>query len=71
MRAELGGDEINHALPVGIVFSPQTERGKGFDWRSAIPENPRTLLAAHGDGLMPLNGAQVFWNRGGHLFTLQ
>lgn len=71
MRAKLGCDEIDDTLPIGVVFRLQAKRKKSVTRGTAVPKNPSALLAAHRNGLMPLNGAQVFWNRGGHIFALR
>jgi hypothetical protein len=71
MRAKLGSEQIEDAFPIGIVLSLQSEGNQCIARRPAIAKNPRTLLAADGYGLMPLNGAQVIWDRWGHLIELR
>lgn len=66
MRADLCSDDIDDALPIRARFGIEPEREKRIGRRSPIPENPRALLAADGHGLMPLNGAEMIWNRRGH-----
>jgi hypothetical protein len=71
MRAKLDGDKINDALPIRNVIGIQTERDENIGRRPAVTKYPRAILAAHREGLVPLDGAQVFWNRGGHLIALR
>ncbi len=71
MRAKLGCKQIDDALPIRIFFSPEAEGGHRIAWRTAVTENSRALLTADGDGLMPLDGAQIIWDRGGHLIELR
>lgn len=71
MTAKLRRDEIDSAFPICILFGLQSESRESIAGRTAITENPRTTFTAYRDGLMPLDGAHVVWNRGGHLLTLR
>jgi len=71
MRADFSRDDIDDALPIRARLGIEPEREKRIGWRSPIPENPRALLAADSHGLMPLNGAEMIWNRRGHVGELQ
>jgi hypothetical protein len=67
MRAKLGSEQIDDAFPTGVVLGLQSEGDQRIAGRPAIAKDPRTLLTADSYGLMPLNGAQVIGDRGGHL----
>lgn len=71
MCANLCGDDIDDALPIRARFCVEPESEKRIGGRSSISENSRALLAADSHGLMPLNGAEIIWNRRGHLGELR
>jgi len=71
MRAKLCGNEINDAFPIGARLGLKPEREKRIGRRASIPENPSALLTAHSHGLVPLDGAEIIWNRRGHLGELR
>jgi len=71
VRAKLSGNEVDDALPVCILFGPQAECAQRIAWCATIAKDSRAALAAHRDSLMPLDGAQMVWNRGGHLIALR
>jgi len=71
MCADFSGDDIDDALPVGASFGVEPEREKRICRRSPVPEDLRALLTADSHGLMPLNGAEMIWNRRGHVGELQ
>jgi len=64
--AEFAGNLIDDALPARPILRVQTKCDERILWRTAVFEDARTLLPADGNGLMPLDGAKMVGNRGGH-----
>lgn len=71
MRAKLGSDEVHHTLPSGASLTLQSESRERVIGQTAITKNARALFAADGNGLMPLDGADVIWDGRGHLIALR
>jgi hypothetical protein len=66
MRAKLGRNLIDGTFPRRMIGSAQSESRQCVLRRAAVAENPRALLPADGNGLMPLNRTEVVRNRRGH-----